>query len=298
MMKRTSRQSLALCALLAGCGSDPSPPAVDAGPPPPPPPEIGSGQEGVPVPPPVDAAPPPVDRQPADDAGGDDAGADDAGAADAPPPGPILSCADGPYFPFRAGNTWTYLVTENTGGRFVKMNRVIGPEPVPVEGPHFGKPALRAETYGRGVGPKAVSWQVVNGTRLIRYAELEYDNGGRLDVTQYWVPHRLRLDEDPSMLLVGLKYSETYMDHKQIPLRPNPETTQHTDVWTVEAVDEVVTVPRGTFKAVRLKKLLNSTSDERGKTYWFARCVGKIKERGVQGTGQHEDLVEFNVQLP
>jgi hypothetical protein len=56
----------------------------------------------------------------------------------------------------------------------------------------------------------------------------------------------------------------------------------------VVAVEEMVTVPAGTFSAVVIEKV-GGTSTKR---YWFARGVGKVKEQS--GT-QVEELTEYKL---
>ena len=58
------------------------------------------------------------------------------------------------------------------------------------------------------------------------------------------------------------------------------------DTWRVVALDEMVTVPAGTFSAVVIEKV-GGTSTKR---YWFARGVGKVKEQS--GT-QLEELKSY-----
>jgi hypothetical protein len=64
------------------------------------------------------------------------------------------------------------------------------------------------------------------------------------------------------------------------PARSQPTATI-TVTWTVEAVDEMVTVPAGTFKCLRVH---STESGAKGydSTFWFARNVGKVKETGTE----------------
>ena len=56
-------------------------------------------------------------------------------------------------------------------------------------------------------------------------------------------------------------------------------TKSKDETWKVEAVDESVTVPAGTFSALRVRKTTSGAAD---KTFWFAKGVGKLKETGEQ----------------
>jgi hypothetical protein len=300
MRKALGCAAVALVILGAACKKAPKgePAAVDPAVPPggvPPvvnPPELGAGEE---LPPPVDA--------------GSDGDVAEAADADPPDAGPLLSCADGPYFPVQVGNSWTFEIRTKFGAvANLKLNKVAALEAVPVEGPHLGKTAFRFETYGGNSGGlKAVSWQTLEaapeGVRLVRFAEMQYDPGkGVLEQISYWEPSRVRFDSGFAMFSIDQRWTEKYDDFKWAPgLREFADIKNHADNWIVQAVDEEVVVPAGRFKALRVKKLLNSTSDEKGKTYWFARCVGKVKELGaVLGgpanlNGQDEFLTAFTV---
>jgi hypothetical protein len=216
-----------------------------------------------------------------------------AAAATGPVTPPV--CDDGSYFPMSPGRTWTFLVTKAGDMPFTKVQRVLDLEPVPIEGSHFGKMGFRVETNSGKAGIlKTVSWQFQEGTRLARYGERQTSLGtGRPHLVEYWDPPRTRLDQAPELLVPGAGWKEVYLDYKFDPTSGN-SVTLHTDYWYLEAIDEVVTVPAGVFKTIRVKKLLNSDSDERGKTYWFSRCLGKVKERGIRGQ-RNEDLVSFTV---
>jgi len=60
------------------------------------------------------------------------------------------------------------------------------------------------------------------------------------------------------------------------------------ETWTVEATAESVTVPAGTFTAVRLHKVTSGAAD---KMFWFVAGVGKVKETG----DQTEELVAYTL---
>jgi hypothetical protein len=51
--------------------------------------------------------------------------------------------------------------------------------------------------------------------------------------------------------------------------------------WTIEAVDEMVTVPAGTFSCLRVHSV-ESGSLGYDSTFWYARNVGKVKETGTE----------------
>ncbi|MBI3179816.1 MAG: hypothetical protein HYZ27_09150, partial [Deltaproteobacteria bacterium] len=63
---------------------------------------------------------------------------------------------------------------------------------------------------------------------------------------------------------------------------------EKTTTFAVEAIDESVVVPAGTFTCVRIKRTVVGGA---AKTYWYAAGVGKVKEVG----GRTESLVTHSV---
>lgn len=205
--------------------------------------------------------------------------------------GPLIE-GTGSYLPLAVGNSWTYRVTHPIDGVFMKVNTVEKMEAVGGMGPHKDTQALYLKTVKRGGASAAMdqteSWQGTAGDRIVRYRERSYRAGtNTVDLEEHWNPPRLRLDQTLDRLAAGAAWTEEYAETK---LRaPAPTTTNVTDEWKVEAVDEVVSVPAGRFKCIRVKK--TGTSSEANKTWWFARGIGKVKEEG----GQREELVMYAV---
>jgi hypothetical protein len=107
-----------------------------------------------------------------------------------------------------------------------------------------------------------------------------------------WQPARLRLDESPPRLVPRASWREDYVEAVWR-FGGTAESRPHTEIWTVEAADEPCAVPgKGSFACVRVGKAGPSGD---GKVYWFARCIGKVKETGRHGVGQTEELVDFAV---
>ena len=99
-------------------------------------------------------------------------------------------------------------------------------------------------------------------------------------------PSDIRVDTDTYEL--GTQYTQTYLEnHDERDENPDVQKTQ---TFTVEAVDEPVTVPAGTFRAIKIRR----TTDDNGpsKMYWYVPGIGKIKELG----GQLEDLTTHQVE--
>ncbi len=202
--------------------------------------------------------------------------------------GTAATCAGNVYFPFKVGNEWTYDVIE-LGVKSTKSSKIIRIEAVPATLPAGvpatlkGKMAFRVETK-KGVGDLTVSWQAVDAMRVVRYAEQSYATAAVagmvptvVNLTEYWDPSKLRFDE--TKIVVGTKWMESYKEGQIQPNVAVAPATARTDDWTVVA-EEMVTVPAGTYKAIRVNKVTKTMGSAGNKTWWFARCVGKIKEEG------------------
>ena len=137
---------------------------------------------------------------------------------------------------------------------------------------------------------ETVSWQAVAGARVVRYREQAFNaTSGMLDIEEHWDPYKLRVDQAEEFT-GDAPFLESYDETKLVPLRARSSTTAtRGDRWTVLAASESVTVPAGTFDAIKLMRV--SSSQGAVKTYWFVENVGKVKEEG----GQLEELESYEV---
>jgi len=197
----------------------------------------------------------------------------------------------GPLLPWAVGNSWTYRVTED-GVVTTKQTTVGELEPVGGVGPNKDKMANLVVTKKNDTGTAADldetrSWQVLDGDRVVRYREQSFSRSTKeLELEEYWEPHKLHVDSSPEHVVVGVNWLESYTETK-LPVGGEPATGSPRDRWFVDAI-ESVTVPAGTFEAVKLRKV-SATSAM--KTYWYVPNVGKVKETG----GQTEELTEYHV---
>src|SRR5262249_4312714 len=103
------------------------------------------------------------------------------------------------------------------------------------------------------LGGSTVNWQEDTGSAIVRHREEFFDMAGALKSDHLFTPRKLRLDEDPSHLAAGATWTETYADDVTAPAaQPSISSTV---TWTVEAVDEMVTVPAGTFSCLRVHSI-------------------------------------------
>lgn len=203
----------------------------------------------------------------------------------------LVLCACGPgampgtgrYLPMKVGNSWTYKITDSKGVFANKKSTVEALEDV--GGPKSGTTAFRVrteDTQGATVG-----WQQDVGNTVVRHREQSFDTANKqLDDTIY-TASKLRLDETDAHVALMASFT-TMHSEKTTDLQTMLTTTvDKTETWVVEAVDESVTVPAGTFKAMRVHR--TGTSD---KLFWFSRGVGKIKETGG---GRTEELQSYTI---
>lgn len=256
MSRNLSIRVWGLCLALGACGGDD---AAD-------PQNDGGGA-------PVDAGPQ-SSRDSGSDADGDGAVVADAGAT-----------ASGPLLPWKQGNTWTYKVTGD-GEVSEKVTTVGALEPVGGSGPHARKMAFKVVTK-KGATDQTVSWQALEGERVVRYREQALHAGtGELEAEEHWDPAKLHLDMSAAHTVRGATWLEVYQETKT-PAVGAPVTAEARDPWTVDAVDQEVIVPAGRFRAIVLTKSGGSSM----KKYWYVPGVGKVKETG----GQTEELVRYEV---
>lgn len=214
------------------------------------------------------------------DAGGaQDAGERDAGA----------ECQGG-FLPMAVGNRWTYRVISPVDGVSMKEQVIDGKEVVGGTGPNADETAFHAVTMkmsGQGMD-KTESWQAVlaDGS-VVRYREVEYKAGTETaNGEEHWDPYKLRIDQSPEHLGAGATWDERYAETKID--KGVATTASRDDGWKVDAVD----VPCGPVNGEMLSciKLSKGTDGaDSGKSYWFARCVGKVREQG----SQVEELVDY-----
>ena len=197
--------------------------------------------------------------------------------------------AEARYLPLKVGATWTYRVTNPAApgsAATVKTSRVEAHELVGDLKPAVS--AFRVLTIKAG-GGSTVSWQEVRGLRVVRHRERSLDGRGMLQLDEWYLPEKLRLDEAPGRLAAGATWTESYRETQMAPGVPNT-TVMPTDQWTVEP-QETITVPAGSFPCLKLRRRALGGTATADKTYWFARGVGKVKETG----GQSEELVSYSI---
>ncbi len=210
--------------------------------------------------------------------------------ADAAPPGADAIPPAERYLPLAMGASWTWTVTPTApAAPYQKTSSVEAFEDI--GGSKAGIMAFRVRTIGDdGV---TVSWQEDTGSRILRHREQTFSVGQVLLSDQVYVPHKLRLDESNDHIVLGASFTETYTEIETDPTTGATMTSAKSETWTVEAVDEPVTVPAGPYDCVRVRRIGNSGAAS-DKLFWFAKGVGKIKETG----NQTEELMSYTPGAP
>jgi hypothetical protein len=198
------------------------------------------------------------------------------------------------FLPLAVGNSWTYRVTNPVDGVSMKVQTIDAEQLVGGTGPNADETAFHAVTSkmsGAGMD-KTESWQaVLSDGRVVRYREVEYKAGAATtNGEEHWDPYKLRIDQTPEHLVAGAtwdeKYSETKIDKNGV-----ATTAARDDGWMVEAVDVPCGPVRGQMlSCIKLTKGVDGA--DTGKTYWFAPCVGKVREQGTQV----EELTDFTLK--
>ncbi len=216
--------------------------------------------------------------------GGDDGGGGDGASAGADAGG---GGGELRYFPIAEGATWSYQVIDlGTGASSIKSQTVEAYEDI--GDAKAGTMAFRMRTE-KDSG-YTLSWQEDTGTAIVRHREQSFSGAGAQETDEYYLPYKMRLDESEAHVALDASYSYSYSEEIHDLTASTDVTNDKTEAWSVQAVDEEVTTPAGTFTTMRVFRNNDGTGVQ--KTYWFARGVGKVKE---EGGGQSELLTEYSL---
>jgi hypothetical protein len=185
------------------------------------------------------------------------------------------------YLPFSVGVHWGWQETNvSTGASGMRQAWVASLDQL--TGTKAGVAAFRVQATT--LTGSMVNWQEDTGTAIVRHRTQDFDTAGTLTTSHELVPSKLHLDDASAHVVAGASWTETYTDTKTTQSTGVVATATVTVTWTVEAVDESVTVPAGTFSCLRVHRVeAASAVDSNGadNVYWYARGVGKVKETGT-----------------
>jgi hypothetical protein len=208
-----------------------------------------------------------------------------AGGTGGTPTTNIGTPGTGPYQPLVVGATWTYHV-DDQGIVYDKTSAVEAMEDL--GGSKAGISGFKVrETVKDSI---QFTWYQTVDSGVVRHHDQLQDQGGKMLSDEWYDPFMRRTDETTDHLKAGASWSESFTNTKTTTTKPTA-TIPHQETWTTEAVDESVTVPAGTFSAIKWTRL--DPTDGSTKTQWFVRGIGKVREQ--TGAGHVEELTSYQV---
>jgi hypothetical protein len=186
------------------------------------------------------------------------------------------------YLPLAVGATWTYRVE---GGNETSAQTVTVEAEETFTGLEPGSHGFRVLTQ-KAYGAQLVSWWEDRGDQVVRHRELSIDGKGATYGDESFVPARPVVDELAKHTTLGASWKQRFSDI--IEDSGTIYSDCKADKFEIQAVDEAVTVPAGTFTTLRVHRT------DSGATAWFARGVGKVK----QVSSSKVELVSFSIPQP
>jgi hypothetical protein len=99
-------------------------------------------------------------------------------------------------------------------------------------------------------------------------------------VEKTFAPSSIDFDASNDHLVPGVTWNEDYLETQTGATAP-AQTKQEFVKWTVEATDDVVSVPAGTFTCIRVRRHHASSKNPADEVTWYASGTGKVKETGA-----------------
>jgi hypothetical protein len=214
--------------------------------------------------------------------GATSAGDGGAGSGGAPA---VANGAD--YYPMTDGATWTY---RHMGGSTVWDEVVMQSATT-----YMGKPGVLLEDNPSPSGSRSETVLVSDGSRIARVYQEEF-TGATLELTTAYDPGFLRYDRSWEEQSPGYAETAMYVRTEKDAAGTITGESDRAHRFTVEALDDSVTVPAGTFSdclRVRRNRVRAPGSEMKegdDDLFWFCPGIGKVREED-QITGQTEELV-------
>ncbi len=205
--------------------------------------------------------------------------------------GAMPTMTAGRYQPLVVGTQWIYQVTDTGNVAYTKNSSVLSLEDV--GGPFAGTMGYKvSETVKSST---QYTWYQMTDTDVRRLHDQSVDASGALSSDDWYMPYNLRIDESPEHLTAGAMWQLSYQDQHSNAKKVTDKTTTVTEDWSCDAVAETVTVPAGTFSAVRITRT-DTASGGSAKTQWFVPGVGKVRESN--NSGHLEVLSSYSIPNP
>lgn len=213
------------------------------------------------------------------------------GSSDGPNTGPDIGTDGGEppaqktLMPLAIGSRWVYRVTDPIAGTVAqKVTTVTGERDL--DGAKAGIHVYVVESEVSGL--KSITFVEMDGDLALRHREDTLMNGSLVE-SKLVLPHSTR--GPITMPNANQRWHDAYTEDAYGPDGSLVKSRPQEDDWVVEAMSDRVSVPAGSYDAVRLKR----TRVDNGKirTTWWVPGIGKVKE---DDAGYIEELV--SVQLP
>jgi hypothetical protein len=207
----------------------------------------------------------------------------------APPDCAPLSAS---LFPMAVGNWWRYRVVDPSTHQPVEKTIAFDREG-DVGGARAGLAGFRL--HRKDASGTAYRWLAREDGAVGFVHDEWYDLDGRRTRDVSYAPRRFRVSDACDHRRAGARWTESY---ERIDV--DPVTGARTgarrieEEWEVQAVDEEITVPAGTFRCLRLRRRSRTAGEYEDSTYWFAPGVGKVREDSPPE--ELEVLVEYHVE--
>jgi len=210
---------------------------------------------------------------------------DSGGASAIPDAGPP------DFYPIAVGSWWEYDELGEYGTQRSRYD-ITGTETVEFDyGIGTRTVFLRERTYPTVEWEgRTVEYLEDDGERVVRYRELYYDATGALDWQRDDDPGFLKFDR--TRVSVGDQWEwelTSYLD--EFNGLPIVEEGNHY-VYEVMSIDEVVTVPAGTFICILIRRVNAVGTDPDIRQYYYSPGLGKVKEN-EEGDAESAALAEL-----
>lgn len=192
------------------------------------------------------------------------------------------------FLPLASGAQWTVRTTKLKTGLTEDKKQVVGALEN-IGGSKVGLMGYRVTTTKDN--GDVISWQEDTGTSVRRHRE--DDRAGMTQSDELFIDHKTRLDEQPDRMAEGTTWNETFTVESTDLSTMEMATTDKEYRWAVVRMGEMVTVPAGSFCTAQVTRTkIRDGIAGKTKQYWFARGVGKVKERSTNG---REELIDYTV---
>jgi hypothetical protein len=128
---------------------------------------------------------------------------------------------------------------------------------------------------------------------VVRFEEQQLDQMGSVVVDKQYTPPILVLDESAAHLVAGATWTEDYKELKTPSSKG--KATKEQAVWTVQSIDDSITVPAGTYTCIRVSRNHTTSKTPSNEVEWYAIGVGKVK---ATGAGHNNDQTLELVSAP